>query len=104
MAPVPGGPSTHWGFGMLVSEGAFMPIVSGPWFDAVARGALQFALVPPCWPAHVHDHGPDPVTAEAVPAEHRFALGALDAGRLLALPHAPLTATDAPGLNCTSTQ
>ena len=32
--------------------------------------AEQLELPPPCSPVHVHDHGPEPDTAEAVPALH----------------------------------
>ncbi len=41
------------------------------------RFALQFAVVPPLTPAHVHVHGPVPPTADAVPTEHRFDEGAV---------------------------
>jgi hypothetical protein len=49
------------------------------------------AVVPPPDPAQVHDQGPAPETAEAVPAEHRLVVGATDTVVPLALPQVPLT-------------
>ena len=39
--------------------------------------AEQLAVVPPPDPAQDHDHGPDPVTEEAVPVEQRLVVGAV---------------------------
>ena len=43
----------------------------------VWRLAEQLAVVPPFWPAQLQFHGPEPVTALAVPAVQRLALGAV---------------------------
>jgi hypothetical protein len=60
----------------------------------VKSGALQFAVVPPPEPMHVQFHGPLPVTADAVPAEHRLVVGGLDVGTPFADPHAPFMAPE----------
>ena len=39
--------------------------------------AEQVAVVPPLLPAQLHDHGPLPLTVDAVPALQRLAVGAL---------------------------
>ena len=39
--------------------------------------AEQIAVLPPLLPAQVQFHGPEPVTLDAVPALHKFAVGAL---------------------------
>ena len=54
--------------------------------------AEQVAVVPPLLPAHVHDHGPLPVTVDAVPALQRLVVGALARLVPFEAPHAPLTA------------
>ena len=51
--------------------------------------------LPPAPPSQAHAHGPEPlplvsVTAEALPPEHRFVVGALVASVPLAEPHTPL--------------
>jgi hypothetical protein len=38
--------------------------------------AEQLAVLPPLEPAQVQLHGPLPLTTDAIPIEHRFALGA----------------------------
>ncbi len=48
-----------------------------PQTPSIVLFALQFAVVPPLIPAHVHVHGPVPPTADAVPTEHRFDDGAV---------------------------
>lgn len=57
----------------------------------VSSSAEQPAVEPPLLPAQVQSHGPLPVTAEAVPALHRLAVGALLAAVPFAEPQAPLT-------------
>jgi hypothetical protein len=59
--------------------------------EARASRAEQLALVPPPEPAQLHDHGPLPLTLEAVPAVQRFAVGLLARSALFEEPHAPLT-------------
>jgi hypothetical protein len=54
--------------------------------------AEQVAVVPPLAPAQLHDHGPLPLTVDAVPVVQRFAVGALVRLPLFDEPHAPLTA------------
>jgi hypothetical protein len=54
--------------------------------------AAQLAVVPPLEPAQVHDHGPEPVTDEAVPVLHRLVVGAVLTVVPFADPHAPFTA------------
>ncbi len=67
----------------------------GPGFSAEeeleARGAEQEAFEPPLLPAQLQVKGPLPATAEAVPAAHRPALGALATATPFALPQAPLS-------------
>ena len=46
---------------------------------------------PPLLPAQLHDHGPLPLTVEAVPAVQRFAVGAVLTVAPFELPHAPFT-------------
>ena len=58
---------------------------------ATAFVAEQVAVVPPPLPAQVHDHGPLPLTVDAVPALQRFAVGALVRLAPFEEPHAPLT-------------
>ncbi len=48
--------------------------------------AEQLAVVEP---AHVQLHGPEPLTAEAVPAAHKLVVGAVATVVPLAEPHAP---------------
>ena len=56
-----------------------------------ANCATQLAVLPPPVPLHDQFHGPLPVTCDAVPAEHRFALGADDSTALCDDPHCPFT-------------
>lgn len=51
--------------------------------------AEQFAVFPPFTPAHVQDHGPEPVTEDAEPRSQRFVEGAVGNVPLLLLPHMP---------------
>src|SRR5579863_1208079 len=53
--------------------------------------AEQVAVVPPLAPPQLHDHGPAPLTVEAVPAVHRLAVGALLRLAPFEAPQAPLT-------------
>jgi hypothetical protein len=70
----------------------------GPGFcGAVGESAWQEAVVPPLLPAHVHVHGPLPVTVEAVPALHRLVVGAVLVVSPFADPHTPLTAEEDSG-------
>ena len=54
--------------------------------------AEQVAVVPPLLPTQLQIQGPLPVTAVAVPALQRFAVGALVMSAPFEEPHAPLTA------------
>src|SRR5579859_1729400 len=53
--------------------------------------AWHEAVPAPLEPAHVHIHGPVPVTPDAVPALQRLVVGLLVRSVRLAGPHAPLT-------------
>jgi hypothetical protein len=55
---------------------------------------LQEAVVPPAEPAQLHDHGPLPLTADAVPGLQRLVVGALAKLPPFEEPHAPLTADE----------
>jgi hypothetical protein len=55
----------------------------------------QVAVLPPLLPAQLHDHGPLPLTAEAVPAVQRFAVGLALTVAPFEEPQAPLTAVEA---------
>ena len=52
--------------------------------------AEQFAVVPPFDPVQLHVHGPLPLTAVAVPALHKFAVGAVVNTPPFDDPHTPL--------------
>jgi hypothetical protein len=56
-----------------------------------ASGAEYCAVVPPFDPAQLQLHGPEPLTAEAVPALHRLVVGAVEVGTPFAEPQEPLT-------------
>jgi hypothetical protein len=75
-----------------------------PFTAEEATVAEQLAGVPPLLPAQDQDHGPVPVTAEAVPALHRFTVGALLSAAPFDEPHKPLTGDEETGLNTMSTQ
>jgi hypothetical protein len=47
-------------------------------------------MLPPLLPLQVQFHGPEPVTADAVPAEHKLVVGAVAVGVPFAEPQAPL--------------
>jgi len=59
------------------------------------RFAEHDAVVPPPLPAQLHDHGPLPVTVEALPARQRLVVGALVKLALLDVPQAPYTGVTA---------
>ena len=63
-----------------------------PLTAAGSTGAVQLAVVPLLLPVQLQLHGPLPLTAEAVPAEHKPLAGALLAATPLAEPQAPLPA------------
>ena len=50
--------------------------LADPHEPSVALFALQFAVVPPLTPAHVHVNGPVPATADGEPTLHKFDDGA----------------------------
>jgi hypothetical protein len=60
-----------------------------PLTGPTATGAWHAAVVPPLVPGHIQFHGPAPLTAEAVPALHRFIVGVLLAAAPFAVPQAP---------------
>jgi hypothetical protein len=51
--------------------------------------AVQLAVVPPFVPAHVHDQGPLPLTADGVPVLHRLLVGTVVMDPPLMLPQVP---------------
>jgi hypothetical protein len=53
--------------------------------------AEQVAVVPPLLPAQLQFQGPLPLTADAVPALQRLAVGAVDRLEPFEEPHTPLT-------------
>ena len=57
----------------------------------VASLSEHDTVLPPLLPAQVHAHGPLPLTAEAAPVLHRFAVGAVLTDPPFALPHTPFT-------------
>ena len=77
--------------GTLLSEAPFED-PHAPLTATGAREAVQLGLAPPFAPAQLHDHGPLPLTAEAVPVVHRLVVGTLPSEAPLDDPHAPLTA------------
>ncbi|MDR2190550.1 MAG: hypothetical protein LBP53_05165 [Candidatus Peribacteria bacterium] len=50
-------------------------------------------MPPPLLPLHVHVRGQLPLTDDAVPAEHKFAVGLLDILVPFAVPHVPSPGT-----------
>ena len=60
-------------------------------FAPVLWGAEHCAVLPPLLSAHIHDHGPVPPTADAVPALQRSVVGAELTATPLEEPHEPLT-------------
>jgi hypothetical protein len=62
--------------------------------DAISKFAAQLVLVPPLDPAHIHVHGPNPLTEDAVPDEQRLDAGAALTAAPFAEPQAPLTGVD----------
>ena len=58
---------------------------------AELTAVAQDAVVPPLDPAQLHNHWPLPLTAEAVPALQRLAVGGVFVGAPFAEPHWPLT-------------
>src|SRR5271155_2180260 len=54
--------------------------------------AEQLTVLPPFDPAQLQLHGPEPFTADAVPAVHRLVAGVTLVVAPLVHPHAPLTA------------
>jgi len=63
-----------------------------PFTGIVILFVAQEAVVPPLEPVQVQLHGPDPETADAVPAKHKFVVGIEKAFVALADPQAPLIA------------
>jgi hypothetical protein len=57
----------------------------------LSTGAEHEAVMPPLLPAQVQLHGPLPLTEDALPLLHRFAVGALATETPFADPHDPLT-------------
>ena len=51
------------------------------------------AVLPPLLPAQLHDHGPLPLTFDAVPAVQRFAVGAVLTVPPFEEPHAPFVSS-----------
>ena len=68
-----------------------LPPLDEPHTPSTRNGAEQLAVVPPYAPVQLQLHGPVPVTDVAVPAEHRFVLGAENTPTPLADPQLPLT-------------
>lgn len=63
-----------------------------PQVPFIILGALQAVdVVPPFNPAQVQFQGPVPETEEAVPTEHKLAVGAAGTPTPLAVPQTPLT-------------
>jgi len=63
--------------------------LADPQAASTRKGAEQFAFVPPFAPLHVHDQGPAPLTAVAVPDEQRLEDGADVTPTPFADPHTP---------------
>ena len=61
-----------------------------PKVGATVTGAAQALVKPPLLPEQFHAHGPAPLTADAVPAAQRLALGATVVANPSAAPQAPL--------------
>jgi hypothetical protein len=66
-----------------------------PVLPVEASVSEQVAVLPPLLPVQLHDHGPLPLTAEAVPAVQRFAVGLALTVAPFEEPQAPLTAVEA---------
>jgi hypothetical protein len=59
-----------------------------PLIGAARLCAVQAAAAPPLMPEQAHVHGPSPLTALAIPCEHKLALGAESNSVLEAMPQA----------------
>jgi hypothetical protein len=57
-----------------------------------AVGAMQLTAPPPSVPEQLHVHGPRPLTALVIPAEHNPPRGGVKVGMPLAGPHDPVIA------------
>lgn len=68
----------------VVKEGNGVPAPVPP-----AKGATQLTAPPPFVPEQDHVHGPLPLTALAMPAEHKALFGTVMVGTPLDAPHAP---------------
>lgn len=64
-----------------------------PQAPLISSNAEHCAEEPPFEPVHVHEKGPDPVTAEAEPELHRLAAGAVVTTAPFASPQAPLNSS-----------
>ena len=67
------------------------PVVPVPVEPVEASVSEHDAVLPPLLPAQVHDHGPLPLTVDAVPAVQRLAVGAVLTDAPFEEPHAPFT-------------
>jgi hypothetical protein len=65
-------------------------VLSANVVDITTFVALQFAVVPPFEPAHVHVHGPVPEILDVVPVTQRLVVGADESVAPLLVPHVPL--------------
>ena len=74
----------------IVKKQRLQPLMGLP---LVVEASLseQVAVEPPLLPTQVHDHGPLPLTAEAVPAVQRLVVGAVLTATPFAGPHCPFT-------------
>jgi len=76
--------------GAVLTDAPFA-LPHAPFTGCGGSSAEQLAVVPPLLPAQLHDHGPLPLTVDAVPALQRLAVGALVRLPPFEEPHVPLT-------------
>ena len=75
----------------LADEATCWIRVGTGWEPVEASLSEHAAVLPPLLPTQVHDHGPLPLTADAVPVEQRFAVGLALTVAPFEEPHAPFT-------------
>ena len=80
--------------GLVLTEAPFAVPHAPLTFVVEASLSEHAAVLPPLLPAQLHDHGPVPLTVDAVPAVQRLAVGLVLTVNPFDEPHTPLTALE----------
>jgi hypothetical protein len=78
--------------GLVLTEAPFAVPHAPLTFVVEASLSEHAAVLPPLLPAQLHDHGPVPLTVDAVPAVQRLVVGLVPTVNPFDEPHTPLTA------------